>query len=298
MSARVVVLGDVMTDVVARLSEPVAAGSDATAAISMHGGGSAANVTAWLAVAGTPVTLVARIGADALGRLQRDELAACGVAIRLAVDAERPTGTCVALVDPDGERSMLPDRGANDALQPDDVPADLLVAGAHLHVSGYALLHPGSRPAAVHAIALGRSTGMTVSVDASSAAPLAAWGARHFIAETRDVDLLLANAAEAALLSAELARFARAVVTRGPRGAAWYERGRLTAEVSAQPMAAIDTTGAGDAFAAGVLAGWLRGAAPDAALRGGTTLAARCVGHVGARPPGQAAATTSAPSSW
>ena len=114
--SRVVVLGDVMVDVVARLSGPVAVGSDSAASVSFGGGGSAANVAAWLAFAGCPPILVGRVGDDARGASAAAELRAAGVDARLAVDGEHPTGTCVVLVGPGGERSMLPDPGANAAL--------------------------------------------------------------------------------------------------------------------------------------------------------------------------------------
>ena len=113
--SRVVVLGDVMVDVVARLSGPVAVGSDAPASISLGGGGSAANVAAWLAFAGARATLVARVGDDEFGALVRSQLAEDA---HLATDPSLPTGTCIVLVAPGGERSMVPDPGANAALSP------------------------------------------------------------------------------------------------------------------------------------------------------------------------------------
>ena len=141
--SRVVVVGDVMVDVVTRLSGPVAPGSDSPARVAFEGGGQAANTAAWAAVAGAPVVLVARAGDDPAGRAAAAELGALGVDVRFAVDEERPTGTCVVLVAADGERTMFPDPGANGALAAGDLPDDLLVAGDHLHVAGYALLVTG-----------------------------------------------------------------------------------------------------------------------------------------------------------
>jgi ribokinase len=144
-----VVLGDLMVDVVTRVSGPLAAGSDTAAQISMQGGGSAANVAAWAADLGTPVSLVCRVGRDARGRAAVDELK--DVDVNVAVDYERPTGTCVVLVGPDGERTMLPDPGANDAPLP-EIPL-----GKHLHVVGYALLRDGPRASALAAIERARA---------------------------------------------------------------------------------------------------------------------------------------------
>src|SRR6185295_5659393 len=104
-----VVLGDLMVDVVVRLESEIARGSDTASRISMQGGGSAANVAAWAAHIGTPVTLVCRVGRDDRGRAAVDELR--GVDVRATVDYQRPTGTCVVLVEAGGERTMLPDPG-------------------------------------------------------------------------------------------------------------------------------------------------------------------------------------------
>ena len=138
--SRPLVLGDVMVDVVARLSGPLAPGSDSHAVIRFHGGGSAANTAAWLAhgryraAAGGP-----RGRRRARRRRVRDELRAAGVEVALAVDPELPTGTCIVLVGADGERTMAPDAGANDGLAETDLPDELLASAAHLHVAGYAL---------------------------------------------------------------------------------------------------------------------------------------------------------------
>jgi len=103
-----VVLGDLMVDVVARIADPLAHASDTPARISVQGGGSAANTAAWAASIGTDVALVCRVGDDdRAGDLR-------GVDVHAAVDSERPTGTCIVLVEPGGERTMLPDPGAND----------------------------------------------------------------------------------------------------------------------------------------------------------------------------------------
>jgi len=287
---RIVVLGDVMVDVVCRLAGPIAPGSDAPARIAVGGGGSAANVAAWLAEAGVrqPV-LAGRIGADERGRTAEADLRAAGVDTRLAVDGERATGTCVVLVAPDGERSMIPDPGANDALASEDLPDELLETGGHLHVAGYALLRPGSRLAARAGMARAGERGMSVSVDPSSAALLSP----AFLDEVAGADVLLPNGDEAAALTGDrdperaawrlAERVPEVVVKLGAEGALWTDGGQLV-RVGASESAVIDTTGAGDAFAAGLLAARLGGGAPEAALAAGCRLAAEAVRTPGARP--------------
>ncbi len=140
----IVCLGDVMIDIVATLPGPLALGSDVHAPISYVPGGSAANTAAWLAKVGATVTLVGRVGDDAMGAQAHLDLSERGITDRLATDRDRATGTCIVLVDSDGERTMIPDPGANVALVPDDLDPAAFTRDGHLHVSGYALL--GWRP--------------------------------------------------------------------------------------------------------------------------------------------------------
>jgi ribokinase len=294
--SRIICLGDVMIDIVATLPGPLALGSDVHAPIRYVPGGSAANTAAWLAAAGAAVTLIGRVGDDAVGRQVQAELSATGIADRLQIDGDRPTGTCLVLVTPGGERTMVPDPGANAALDPGDLdPADFTAPG-HVHVSGYAILG-GARPAALAALALARSAAMTVSVDAASAAPLAAFGAEAF-SELLGSDLLLfANAAESQILSGATdpgegarllaARFGQAVVKAGAHGAYWSDGdGPVSFAAAVAVRQVIDTTGAGDAFAATFLAATHSGATPDDALTAANRMAATACGIIGGRPPG------------
>jgi ribokinase len=288
--SRIVVLGDVMVDVVVRLSGPLAQASDAPAEIRFRGGGSAANTAAWLAEAGAEVALVARVGEDERGRAAVEEVRAGGVDTRVAVDPERSTGTCLVLIDPGGERTMAPDAGANDGLVEADVPGELLTEGAHLHVAGYALLREGSRAAARWAIDAARDAGMTVSVDPSSSALLSA----AFLDLAEGAGLLLPNASEAHALTGDsdpeaagralAGRFGEVVVTLGPGGALWTDGEQVLRAAAVEVDAVEDSTGAGDAFAAGFLHTRATRASTAEALAAGCKLAARAVGQAGARP--------------
>jgi ribokinase len=282
----IVVLGDVMADVVAAASGPLARGSDTPASVRFAGGGQGANVAAWLAVLGAPVAFVGRVGDDPAGRASVAALAGLGVDVRVEIDPERPTGCCVVIVEPDGERSMLPDPGANDA--PVVLPEEVLVAGDHLHVAGYSLLRAGSRAGALDALERARAAGLTTSLDPSSAALL-----RPGTFAGLHVDLLRANADEALALTGEadpavaagaLRELGReVVVTLGADGALWTD-GTAVEWVPAEPAVVVDTTGAGDAFAAGLLAARADGAAPRAVLVAGCRAAALAVAQSGGRP--------------
>jgi sugar/nucleoside kinase (ribokinase family) len=289
----VVVVGDVATDVVVLLSGEPAPGSDRPAAITTRGGGAGANVAAHLAALGTPVLLAGCIGDDAAGTTLAAELTAAGVQLALRVVPGSGTGTIVSLVEPDGQRSMLADRGANLALRADDVPAP--APGGHLHLSGYTLLDPGPRAAGLAALTAAVAAGGTVSLDPASTGPLAGYGVDRWLDDTAPATLLLPNTDEARLLTgcADVVAAARAlaarhpvvVVSLGPDGALWATRDELVHR-PAHPAAVVDTTGAGDAFAAGLLAEWTAaGGRPDpaAALAAGLSRAAAVVGRPGAR---------------
>ena len=290
----VVVVGDVMVDVLAAMSGPLARGSDTPSAVTTAGGGSAANVAVWLAAQGVPTSYVGRVGDDALGRESVAALTDCGVTAWVSTEADLTTGTCIVLVEPGGERSMLPDAGANATLTAADLPQRAFRPGGHLHLSGYTLLNPGSRDAGLAALSMAAAADMTVSVDPSSAAPLAELGAARFLSMTRGVDLLLANRDEAAVLAGtsdphlaaqQLGDTYREVVVKlGADGAMW-QQGFIGASAPAERgVEVVDTTGAGDAFAAGFLASWLLHPEPESALAAGCRLAARAVSKVGARP--------------
>lgn len=294
-AARVVVVGDVLTDVVAVLAGPLAAGSDTTAEISLGGGGQAANTAAWVAAQGVPVTLVGAVGDDEAGRDRVAELDRAGVDCAVQRVAEVPTGTVIVLAG-DDERTMVTQRGANLRLSAEHVERALaaLPDAGHLHLSAYTLLDAGSRGAGLRALAAARERGLTTSVDAASAAPLRRVGAAAFLAWVREVDLLLVNADEATVLAGGLdpaaqgralsATARRVVVKRGAAGAVWVDRGSVVSVAAARRVAVVDVTGAGDAFAAGLLTAWLGGATPAAAMGRATDLGALAVSTVGARP--------------
>jgi len=286
----------VVTDILAVHGAAIAVGSDTPAQISLTAGGSAANTAAWLATVDVGVDLVSVVGADASGEQRLAELAAAGVGtgtVRRAPDAA--TGSIIVLVG-GGERSFLCDRGANLLLASSDVDAAVAAGPVrHVHVSGYTLLDPQSRAAGGRALAVASEIGVTSSVDAASAAPLRA--APGFLEWVRGADLLLANLDEARSLLPSVApadgdtlareltgAVDRVVVKLAADGAVWAQSGAVVARAPARPAVVVDPTGAGDAFAAGLLAAWLGGADPLDALREGTRLGALAVARLGARP--------------
>jgi sugar/nucleoside kinase (ribokinase family) len=290
---RVVCVGDVMLDIAALLPGPLALGSDTPAPIRFSPGGSAANTAAWLAHLGVPCVFAGRVGADAFGREAVAALRAHGVHTQVSTDPDTATGVCLVLVSPDGERTMVPSEGANAALSPSDLGSDLLGAGDHLHLSGYALLREGSRSAGLFALRSAGEAGASVSVDAASAGPIRAVGPERFLDWIAPGTLLLANADELAALTGIADRDAglAALVARGLEVALKCgNEGSVLATAAgrwhcpATPAEVLDSTGAGDAFAAGFLAALHRGADPADALAAGNRLGAVAVSKLGARP--------------
>jgi sugar/nucleoside kinase (ribokinase family) len=286
----IVVVGDAALDVIARHDQPLPHGGDARAKIRFTGGGSGANTALWLRSLDADTTLLARIGDDPGGRLIKAELEAAGVRCAFAVDPEAPTCCVVVMVDSTGQRSMLADRGANQRFSPEDVSPAVLAGARHLHLSGYVLLDPPSRLAGLAALALARELGLTTSVDPQAAAHITDPAA--FLDDVRGVDLLLPNTEELVALTGSadpasakelLGTVGAVAVTAGLAGASWVDAGGVTS-VPAVAAECVDSTGAGDAFDAGVLTGWLAGESTVDVLRHGTRLGALAVGKVGPQP--------------
>jgi sugar/nucleoside kinase (ribokinase family) len=262
-------LGDLTLDVVVRLSGPVATGGDTNASIRIGPGGQAANVAAWAASLGSKARFIGRTGADEAGKLMGGRLVDLGV--ELAGPVAGRTGTICALVTADGERSMASDRGTATELRADDLDAPWFKCD-HLHVSGYALMVEPVRTAALHAVELARAHDARVSVDLASWSGIRDSGVDAFRAAIRAVapEVVFANDEEEREVGASVVD-ALWIVTHGARGCSFGDDEREALPVDA----VVDTTGAGDALAAG----WIVGG-PHLALEA----AARCVRQVGAMP--------------
>ncbi|WP_405853023.1 PfkB family carbohydrate kinase [Streptomyces sp. NBC_00090] len=301
MSSRrraLLVVGDVVTDVVARHRTPLAPATDTAAEIRTLPGGAGANAACWAVRSGCEdVRLLGRVGTDAADWHER-ALRRAGVRPLLVTDAEAPTATVIALVDASAERTFLTDSGATLRLSPADWSAGLLDGVAALHLSGYLFFAPASRETAARTLRDAREAGIPVSVDPASAGFLAGLGMDGFLAATAGVEVLLPNADEARMLTggrepeaaaAELSRrHPLVVVTLGAAGALVAEGGAVTARVAAPPVPPakrVDSTGAGDAFTGAFLAARLAGADAVRAAEAGCRAGAEAVTVVGGRPP-------------
>ena len=290
---RVVVVGDLLYDLLAKVNGDVRLGTDTFTSIRAAGGGSGANAAAWLASSGVQTHFVGRIGDDVFGCFLEADLREAGVRAHLARDPSRATGKVFVLVDGAGGRTMITDRGAVENLSPRDIPVSLF-DGGHLHLVGYTFSGGSRREAAFEALRLAREAGMTVSVDPSAVPMLEEVGPERFLAWTRGADLCFPNLEEGSLLAGTedpdqiaenlLDCYPTVVLKLGAQGALYADAEGRRSRVPAVRAHVTDTTGAGDALCAGFLSAWLAGASPEEALRRGTGLAARAVEHVGGRP--------------
>jgi sugar/nucleoside kinase (ribokinase family) len=290
---RVVVVGDLLYDLLAKVEGDVRLGVDTFTPIRAAGGGSGANAAVWLAASGVETHFVGRVGDDVFGRFLEEKLQKAGVRTHLARDPSLGTGKVFVLVDGAGERTMITDRGAVENLGPEDIPTSLL-SGGHLHLVGYTFSGGSRRKTAFEALRLAREEGMTVSVDPSAVPMLEDIGPDRFLTWTRGADLCFPNLQEGSLLAAAedpdqiaeklLDHYPAVVLKLGSEGACYTDAEGRRSRVPARPARANDTTGAGDALCAGFLAAWLAGEAPEEALRRGVGFAARAVEQVGGRP--------------
>jgi len=263
-------LGDLTLDVVVRLAGPIAVGGDTDAEIVLAPGGQAANVAAWSASLGASARFIGRTGDDDAGSLARDRLREHRVDVVGPIGGRN--GLICSLVSPDGARSMAADRGTAIELRPDEIDPAWLEGCDHLFVSGYALMRAPVRSAARRAVEIARDAGARVSID------LASWsGIRDSGAETfRDLvievepDVVFANEDEERIVRGPFSGVPW-ILKRGADGCSFDgdEREALPVE------RVVDSTGAGDALAAG----WIVGG-PDLALEA----ASRCVQRLGAMP--------------
>lgn len=287
---RCVLVGDVMMDISAIIESEITYASDTPARIAMAPGGGALSTATWMATLGSPVTLIGCVGADDHGRRLRERLLALGVDAHLR-EGVRATGACVVLVDRQRERTMFPDAGANAELTFDDIVPHL-GPDAHLHLSGYTVMNEHTRRAALQACERAAEVGATLSLDPASVGPM-----RVHLEVLRDLlprlDLVIANQAEATVLTgvtepegalrALLESVPCAVVKLGRDGAIAADRDHVVRQ-EAPRIEVRDTTGAGDAFAAGFLPPWLGGEPLASAVARGQEAAGRCVSRVGTSP--------------
>jgi sugar/nucleoside kinase (ribokinase family) len=273
--------GDAVMDVVVELSQLPIADDDVPGRITLSAGGQAANVAAWYVALGGSARLITRLGHDRTGSLVSAILADAGVEV-VGVRAGR-TGIVTSMVTPDGKRTMVSDRGAGADLTALELEDTWFERCAWLYLSGYALFGERSSSVAIAAAERARQAGAVVSVDLSSAVlvgTVGQAGVRRAV-EACGATLVFANAAE--YKAAGALPVDQTVVKHGAAGYVLIDAEGEHWCDAPEAVSVRDTTGAGDAFAAG----WLLGG-PTLALEA----ARACIAAMGAMPPAQMGAGT------
>jgi sugar/nucleoside kinase (ribokinase family) len=269
-------------------------------------GGSAANTIAGMAALGQSCGFIGQVARDQLGEVFTHDIRALGVRFDTpSREAEPPTARCLILVTPDGQRTMNTFLGASQFLPASAVDKELISSAAILYLEGYLWDPEEPRAAMKDAISCAKAAGRKVAFTLSDAFVIGRYR-DDFLAliAAGDIDILFANDGEIMALAGSVdfdqavnsiaAQVPILVVTRGAEGALAVTKGQRT-EVSAEPVAkVVDTTGAGDLFAAGFMSGQAQGRSIKDSLTMGAICAAEIISHFGPRPEADLKALVSA----
>ena len=278
-------IGDLIEDVVVWLSAEPNLGTDTDSIIQRTRGGSAANVAMFAALTGTESRFIGQVGNDALGQQLCLALQQAGVDV--CVVSEGRTGSIVVLVQPNGERTFLTDRGVASHLSL--VDASLMANVGVLHVPSYSLVTEPLASTSLLYIKAAQSLGAVISIDASSTSVLEHFGVARYksLIQSIQPQVFLCNEDEAGLLGVGATQgmpgAALTVIERGAHSTLAISQNNERSEVAVAPVANIvDTTGAGDAFAAGFLPTFVATNDVEVAIARGHTVAARVLRSPGA----------------
>lgn len=280
--SRIVVIGDLNLDVLARLPEDLPHGGEVRTSVESIPGGSAGNFARVAACEGADIIFIGCVGNDLVGELLVRSLVEQGIDVQVK-HVDRPTGTIVAL-QYGTESTMLCSRGANDGLNPSWIREDFFHDANHLHLSGYSFLSPAQLPAIQKAMRITQRKAINISVDPPPANLIHSFGVTSFLEAIANVNFIFPNLKEGKLLTGKetpeeivtalAEKFTTGALTlEGEGSLAWSGDKRDRCQIDS--IKAVNTTGAGDAFAAGFVVAYLKNRALSAANRRGNEVAYR-----------------------
>ncbi len=290
--SRFLCIGDAALDVIVKMQTELHVGSDTSSQISMHGGGAAANTATWLANLGHSVYFSCRLGNDAAGRAIAAEFDQWGIEYRKEFLTNEKTGVVVVLVNNAGERTMFPDSGANSGIDEKNLPP--LAGFDAAFLSGYSLFNPLSTSGVLRMISMIKAANIPLIFDPASVGTMTSFGRERVLEMLSVMDIAIMNDDEARFIAGKselndaleslTSLVPLVVIKTGSSGAIAQLRGDTLLESKTEAIAAIDTTGAGDAFAAGFIPRWLESHDLLESMKAGNEVARRCVAIIGARP--------------
>ena len=257
--SNIVVLGDVNVDVLSVIDGTINFASDTTSVNRLAVGGSPCNMAAWAAHASGNVSLIADVGDDFLGEWVISHLSTCSINTVSIQKVAGRTGTCVIIVDAQGQRTMFPDFGANLNVVLDDERVRAITVASVLVMSAYTFMRPETEKLALQALDIAQASGTRIVIDAASSAPIRSWGAAKVRGFLEQADLVLANDDEIHALTEDghetwLHTLPNIIIKHGPGGASWWSEGELHTQLPSRQIEVRDTTGAGDALCGGLVA--------------------------------------------
>lgn len=290
--SRILCIGDAALDVIVKMQTEINVGSDTISHISMHGGGAAANTATWLSELGHSVYFSCRLGDDAAGHAISSEFDLWKIEHRKKFLENEKTGVVVVLVDNKGERTMFPDSGANSGISESDLPSLRGFDAAYL--SGYSLFNPASTSGVLQMVNEIKKASIPLIFDPASVGTMMSFGRERAIENLAPMDIAIMNEDEARYIADchslhDALQYITsivpiAVVKTGSSGAIAQIRGEEPVTSHVDAINAVDTTGAGDAFAAGFIPVWLHSKDLLTSMNAGNEVARRCVAIIGARP--------------
>ena len=290
--SRFLCIGDAALDVIVKMKTELHVGSDTSSQITMHGGGAAANTATWLANLGHSVYFSCRLGNDAAGRAIAAEFDQWGIEYRKEFLTNEKTGVVVVLVNNAGERTMFPDAGANSGIDEKNLPP--LAGFDAAFLSGYSLFNPLSTSGVLRMISMIKAANIPLIFDPASVGTMTSFGRERVLEMLSVMDIAIMNDNEARFIAGKselndaleslTSLVPLVVIKTGSSGAIAQLRGDTLLESKTEAIAAIDTTGAGDAFAAGFIPRWLESHDLLESMKAGNEVARRCVAIIGARP--------------
>ena len=297
-SGLIVAVGDLVWDVVVKPNTLLLPGGDTTGQIALMPGGSAANVSVWVARVGGEAGFIGSIGADFFGDAIARDLEAEGVQSWLTHIQERNTGVILVLLNEAGERSHVTNQGADFVLQSTDLPEDILRTARHVHLTAWSLFTDPPRAAALDAARIASTGKATISLDPGSFQMINEMGRDTFLQmfDGLQIDIVLPNRDEATALTGEQEPERAAQVLHS-----YFPHALIALKLDAEgcyilgpngihrepavPVVAVDTTGAGDAFDATFITRYLQTNSVEQAAQFANKVSAWVVTHTGARPP-------------